>query len=155
VSSYAHPAYVAPISVEPAQTEVIRQASPAAGVAFTFALEGRWFVRLAAISFRLVTDANAANRVVSVNIEDPLGNVLATTTAALTQAATKTVDYTFLAGVGVVASITDVIALGPLPQVLARPTDVIAVRPSNIQVGDALTRVVTWIERYPSSGIDP
>src|SRR6266576_5273340 len=52
-----------------------------------------------ACSFRLVTDGNAASRIVVFSFTDASGTVIFPVASPFTQAAAKTTDYTFAVGI--------------------------------------------------------
>jgi hypothetical protein len=99
-----------------------------------------------------VSDGNAANRNVHVHFENPSGTVYTFTATSLQQAASKTVDYSFIAGVGANLSVTDLHAVSPLPPPFLRPTDIIRIAVTNIQATDQLSRIFLVLERYPTDG---
>jgi hypothetical protein len=73
--------------------------SPAAGAGFRFTVPGTYVTMVQAISFRLVTAADVANRVAVVSFLDSNGTPYAPIAAPFTQAASLTTDYTFAVGI--------------------------------------------------------
>lgn len=141
-----------PLGVGEGWHEVIRGDNPAAAADFTLAMDGRFTSRLLAVSFRLVADANAANRFARVVIEDAAGNVLAATLAGTAQTANQTIDYSFLANVAGTSVATAVAQVAPLAPIFLRPTDVLRIDNVNAQAGDQLSRVFVTAERFFTDG---
>lgn len=122
--------------------------SPAAGAGFVFPVDGRYYLRLITVFFRLVTDANAADR--SVNIQyrnhDDLPYLIAG--APVVQTASTTTDYAFQAFVGQSDWPVASTVLVTLPPVLLVPTHDFIITAENIQATDAFTRVRFLYERF-------
>jgi hypothetical protein len=141
-----------PLAVGAGWHEVIGGVAPAAAADFTLPMDSRYITRVLAVTCRLVSDANAANRSVRVLYEDSAGNVLALAGTSLQQAASKTVDYSFLVGVGAALTVTDLQSTAPLPAMFLRGTDVLRIDNVNAQAGDQLSRVFVTVERFFSDG---
>lgn len=73
--------------------------TPAAGAGFSFTDPGTMESIVSACSFRLVTDANVADRIVVFSFTDGSGTAIFPVAAPFTQAASKTTDYTFAVGI--------------------------------------------------------
>ena len=78
--------------------------------------------------------------------------LLALAGTSLQQAASKTVDYSFLVGVGAALTVTDLQSTAPLPAMFLRGTDVLRIDNVNAQAGDQLSRVFVTVERFFSDG---
>lgn len=122
--------------------------SPAAGANFTQLIEGRYHTRLVSLFVRLVTDANAANRTLRLELLDGQSNVFDVAGNPVTYPASSTEDYSFSAyqaqGEWEVAATN----LVPLHPVLLPPTFSFRIAVTNIQVGDQLSRI-RWVwERF-------
>lgn len=76
-------------------SEVVAVPKPPVDSGFTYTVSRYWEIS-DSLAFRLVTDANAANRQVTVNVNDGGGILLASFSAAAVQTASLTRDYVFL-----------------------------------------------------------
>lgn len=128
-------------------TEVVAPKSPAAGGGFTYTVERYWEVS-DSLAFRLVTDANAANRQVTVNVLDGGGVLLASFAAAAVQTAALTRDYVFLPNINTSSGPTNAIYYNPWYEGLLQPQFEIVVAIGAVQVGDQLSRIRLNQERF-------
>lgn len=67
--------------------------TPAAGANYTLAVPGQWEMRVLSVLFTFVADANAANRVVTLDHVSPDGKVFASSGASAVITATTTQAY--------------------------------------------------------------
>jgi len=130
--------------------EYVQAASPAAGAEFTQAIESRYHTRLISLFVRLVTDANVANRTLRLEYRDAEGNVFDVCGNPVTYPANSTEDYSFSVfqprGEWEVAATN----LVPLHPILLPPTFDFHIEVNNIQVGDQLSRIRFYWERFYS-----
>lgn len=137
----------------------LTKANPAAGVNFSFSFNAVLRTQVFNVRFRLVTDANAANRQVGITFTDANANIFSSSFIQATQAASLTVDYNFAVGVGpsfpgaatLIAIPTGDDVQGALPPVCISDTTVLASVVKNIQVGDQISAITircqTWNEQ--------
>lgn len=138
----------APFSHGRGFTEVASVASPAAGAGFTYTVGGTYWERLVALTFRLVSDGNAANRAVTAAIVDGNGHTLVTVPAAAVQAASLTRDYSFLAGQSSAIGPLGGVYLSPFPALFLQPAWTVVVGVDQVQATDAVTRIQVVRERF-------
>lgn len=143
-------ALVSPVAEGRALRDRLAGTQPSAGAGFSLSLDGRYTTRLVAITFRLVTDANAGTRTVRVAYKDAAGNLRAFVVAPLTQAASKTIDYSFARGISAASSVADLMACAALAELFLDPTDAIAVDIDTVKAGDQLSAIVLTVERFPT-----
>jgi hypothetical protein len=128
-------------------TEVVAPATPAAGAGFVYTVSQYWEVS-DSLAFRLVTDANAANRQVTVNVNDGGGVLLASFSAAAVQTAGLTRDYVFLPNLNAPSGPTVGIYYNPWYQGLLQPGFNITCTVGAVQVGDQISRIRLNQERF-------
>lgn len=128
---------------------IVAGTSPAAGANFTYTIPTGWLARLVGLQLQLVTDANAANRYVELSASDgatgiPLGF------GSSAHAASLTWIYTPFIGAAAQAEGTNG-ALKSFPLALnvwLKETWIVGISVRNIQVGDQLSGIVLWFERF-------
>lgn len=121
---------------------------PAAGADYTATLQryDRW--RLIALTFDLVTDANAANRYVQVQYLDGTGQPIARDITAAVQVASKTFHYAgALDGLVGVDALTDVTASFRLSGLWLEAGQRINVQVGAVQVGDVFSSMRFTFDR--------
>lgn len=123
---------------------------PAAGASFSLTVPGAFDTRLLSITYRLVTDANAANRAVTVDYDDGNGQLFAREGAGLVVTANTTQDFAGNVGRGVAEWAANTIVFHPLAESILEGGQKIQINVANIQVGDQLSRIVLKLERFPS-----
>lgn len=138
----------APIGHGRGFSELYAAPDPAANAGFTYTVEGGYWERLAALSFHLVTDSNSANRQVTLSFKDPSGAVLASISPASVQAASLAYDYTFLPTITSAQTVLSLGLLSPLPHFLLQPQWTAVVTIGSKQVGDQVTNIRVYRERY-------
>jgi hypothetical protein len=106
----------------------------------------RWI--LLAVCFRIVTDANVANRTPVLTVLDGSGTARASVAAGVATVASKTADYTFANGLaGWVAAGTSVVS-GAGPVLPLQDGDSLVISVDGVQAGDQVSRVrVTALQR--------
>lgn len=125
-------------------------AQPAAGANYTLSIPGQFATRLLAVTFRLVCDANAANRVVTVDYLDGAGNTYASAGAAAVITAGQTQDYFGSLDHGTSEWNTNTPVFFPLIDALLMPGRQLQITVANKQAGDQLSRIFKIWERYPT-----
>lgn len=115
--------------------------SPAAGAGLTITISPKYWERAMSLSFRLVTDANAANRQVTLSLVDEDGVLLDAVIPNGTQAASLTNDYVFSINQTTQNSRVAGVFLSPLFQQFIRPQWQLVVGITTVQVGDQVSNV--------------
>lgn len=123
---------------------------PAAGANYTLNIPGQFATRLLAVTFRLVCDANAANRVVTVDYLDGAGNTYCSSGAAAVITANQTQDYFGHVDHGTAEWNTNTPVFFPLADVILTPGRQMQITVANKQAGDQLSRIFKVWERYPT-----
>lgn len=129
-------------------SEVLTVPAPAVGVGFTYTNDGRYWELLDSISFRLVSDANAANRQVTLTITDGAGSALATLPSASLQVASKTYDYTFSPQFNTFNTVVANAITLPLPELFLQPAYSIVVAIGAVQAGDQVSAIRLYAQRF-------
>lgn len=129
---------------------VVPVAPPAPGQEWSIAAPGQGYWRILAARWVLVTDANVANRHVSLLLDDQT-DVLAGLPAGAVQAAGLTQSYSLFPG-------SPPGALAGAPWLLPAPTDGLVLMPGfrvrsstvAIQVGDQYSAIRLYVEELPT-----
>lgn len=129
--------------------------NPAAAGSFTRTVDGGVFERYVAISCRLVTDANVANREVVVQYRDSDGNVIDQNGINSVVTAGSTEDFFFNAFQPLVVVTVNSSALIPLHPVMLLPTWSMRILLVNAQAGDQLSRIRLVLEQFYSDADVP
>lgn len=130
--------------------QIIKGTSPAAGSSFTLAVDPRYVTRILTCLFTLSTDANAANRYVTVEALDGNGNSFAAEAAGVVVTANTTSQRfagSVTRGVAEWAANTDV--LFPLWRHMLKGGETVKINVAAIQAGDTLTAITFAVEQYP------
>ena len=112
-------------------------------------IDGQGFRLLTSLVFQLVTDANAANRLVTVEWQGGDGSAYAVAEVTAVQTAGNTNRYVFGLGYGVSSFATGTDGLAPLPWVLLSPGDTLALLVGSKQAGDHLQSIRGTWQRFP------
>lgn len=125
-------------------------AAPAAGAEFTISAPGQGLWRVVSLAFRLVTDANVANRAVSLVASDGTTTVWRASASAV-QAAGVTIDHGVYAGSSA-ALLTGSVAVFALPSdgLLLLPGWSLRSVTGNIQAGDQYSAIGALVEEFPN-----
>lgn len=129
-------------------SQVLRVTNPAAGAGLTYTNDGSYWELLDSLSFQLVSDANAANRQVTVTIRDGSGTALVTLPAASVQAASLTYQYTFSRDFSTFNTVVGLANTAPLPAIFLQPMFTVVVTVGTVQVGDQISNVRLYAERF-------
>lgn len=129
-------------------SEVLTVAKPAAGASgFTYTNSGAYWELLDSFSFRLVTDANVANRGVTVKVNDASGAVLVMAPPPIDQAAAITFDYCYAPQISS-NNAGQTAGMFPLPSVWLQPGFTVTVTIGSVQVGDQVSNIRLYAERF-------
>jgi hypothetical protein len=148
VSSLVAPLLDAPPLARLGLPELLKAESPAAGANFQYNVEGGFYERVLAISVRLVTSADAADRTLYVEYRDDADVRTGISGAPVTQSASTTTDYFFSAFLGQPDWAVAATVLVPLAPLLLLPTHDWRLVVDTIQATDALSRIRVWRERF-------
>lgn len=129
-------------------TEVVPVAKPAVALGFTYTVSSLYWELIDSLSFRLVSDANAANRQVLVTVNDGSGVPLAAFPAASVQAASLTNDYYFLASLSNFNTTVSTVSTNPIYTGFLQPTFTVVVTVGAVQAGDQISRIRLNLERF-------
>lgn len=127
---------------------VVNGVTPAAGANFslTWGVSEDWW--LYAVTFRLVTDANAANRSPTVDVDDGNGHLLTSNGIQGLTTANTTAIFSFQANRGQSEGNTNLQAFAPLLPVILEPSQALQINVLNKQAGDQLDRIVCTFLRH-------
>lgn len=114
---------------------VLASTDPAANTEHSITVPAGEQWDLLAINFSLVTDGNAANRTVTITIDDGT-TVYAKATGPVTQAASLTYNYTFGVGSALLTAVAGLNVTVPLPQLSLMPGHRIKTVTTNLQATD-------------------
>jgi hypothetical protein len=123
-------------------------AKPAVGGGFVYKNDGQYWEYIDALSFQLVTDSNAANRLVTLTVADGQGTALATVPSAAALTASKTGQYTYLDNYSASTGATDGPFLNVFPGVWLQPDYTVTVAIAGVQVGDQVSNIRVYAERF-------
>lgn len=131
-----------PQKYDPAPLEVVLGTTPAAGASFSLTTPGRPGWLLLAVTFRLVTDANVADRAVTVDYDDGNGSLFGSNGFGAVVTANTTELFAFQANVGQAAWNTQGQAFVPLLPVEFQGGQKLQINVLNKQATDQLDRIV-------------
>lgn len=144
---YAEPETI-PAGVGGGWQDVVAIPQPAAGAGVAYSIKGEYITRPVAITFRLVTDANVANRVAHVDFEDGNGGVYAFCSGGADQAAGLTWRYGFYPNAApTTSSVSPIKRTVPMPDVFLSPGHLLRIVVDNIQVGDQLSQIFLVLDQ--------
>jgi hypothetical protein len=141
------PATARPQKYAPRPLELVPGTSPAAGANFSLTSPGRPGWKLVAVLFRLVTDANAANRSVTVDYDDGNGSLFVSNGIQGVVTASTTALFCFTSGRTVSEANVNNQVFAPLQPAEFMGGQKLQVNVLNKQAGDQLDRVVLVFER--------
>lgn len=125
-------------------------ANPLVATGFSIPTSGAGEQTLEALTFTLVTDGNAANRIAVLKFLDPTGVSFAEIAASFTQAATLTSVYTFATGIQQFGANGAANIGVPVPPFKLDVSLSLSVSITNVQVGDQISKVrAAWL-RWPT-----
>jgi hypothetical protein len=129
-------------------------ANPGAATNATFTCDGRGRRRLITLVFTLTTDANAANRYVTVEYRGIASAAYAVNAASVLVTASSTQRFAGSIDRGVAEWNTGTDVLFPLEDVFIHPSDTVVIAVSGMQAGDTLTGIRGVMERFPMDAFD-
>lgn len=129
--------------------EPFRGVNPAAGVSFSLALSGKFRHRIKSCVFTLTTDANVANRYVTLEYEGDDGNPIWINAAAVVVTASSTQRFVGSSDrtVSEWAANTDV--LFPIDKMFL-DAGTLKINVAGVQAGDALTLIRFVWDKFPT-----
>jgi hypothetical protein len=133
-------------------SEVVLGASPAAGAGFSYQDSQGYATLLLSLTFRFVTDANAANRTVRVEYDDGNGSKFYRTVDGTVQTANTTAFWGFAVGQPSTDFDTNNFLSAPLAPLFIYPGQKAQVNVTNVQVGDQLSQIVLLCEKFLPAG---
>jgi hypothetical protein len=136
-----------PQKYDPEPLEVVLGTAPAAGASFSLTSPGRPGWQLLAVTFRLVTDANVADRAVTVDYDDGNGSLMASNGFGAVVAASTTELFAFQANVGQAAWNTRGQAFAPLLPAEFQGGQKLQINVLGVQATDQLDRIVMTFQR--------
>lgn len=140
----------APFTVGRVIPEIVPRANPAAGAGLTYTVGGRYWERIVSVDFKLVADANAANRIVSLAYQDQDGREYARAASPFAQTAAITTQYSFFVGGTQFGAAAAAAIGGPLPALFLRPGHKLVLAIAGVQVGDQVSLFTMYVERFPT-----
>lgn len=127
---------------------VVQMANPAAGANLSFTVPDNRVLHIRAIAMQFVTDANAANRYITVEITHPGAGPIVTG-SRVAHIASRDRQYTFAPGLTLPDLNVQDKFLGPLPvDTWVQEGNTIATLIEGIQVGDQLSNLALWVDSY-------
>ncbi len=132
-----------------AEHEVRAIPTPAVATGFTYTVPGTVLERVMSLSFVLVADANAANRICRVEYLAANGDVFASVAAPFTVTAAITSRLTFGVGLQQFGANAAAQIGGPLLPIKLRSGLSVRVAVLNVQVGDQISVAYLSVEQWP------
>lgn len=130
--------------------EPVYPANPGAGLQWAHKGDGRYYTRLLAATFTLVTSAVVANRFPAVTLTDSNGKVVTSVPAGGTVVASSTLNVFLATGAPAYAFGASGGTFGFLPDILIPPDWVWSSAVAGIDPGDQLSAVVLLVQRFPN-----
>lgn len=130
--------------------ETVAGVQPAAHAPYHLPADFRYITLPVFLTFRLVCDANAANRFVTVDYADGNGNVYASSGTAAATIASATQDFAAEHDRTVGEHTAGSKVFMPLAHDYVRPGYTITINVANMQAGDQLSRIVWGLDRLPT-----
>lgn len=140
----------APFSVGRVIPEIVKPATPGAGLGFTYTVGGKYWERIVSVDFKLVADANAANRIVTLAYQDQDAREFNRTASPFVQVATITTQYAFAIGMMQFGAASAASIGGPLPSLFLRPGHKLVASIAAVQATDQVSLITLYIERFPT-----
>jgi hypothetical protein len=111
----------------------------ASGFSYTYSTSEYWLLR--SLCFQMVTDANAANRIVSLDLIDGAGNKIGRYSSGFTQTATLTTVYTFALDIATYGANAAASIGAPTPEIWLHPGAKLTVNVAAVQAGDQISAI--------------
>jgi hypothetical protein len=122
--------------------------SPAVATGFTYTVSGSYWERLAALSFVLTSDSNAANRAVLLRVKDGTGATLVAVPTAAVQVATKVYTYSYWGDQSPATDAVGLVNAQPIPRLFLQPGFTVVVTIGAVQVGDQISAIRVYREAF-------
>lgn len=129
----------------------LRATTPAAGASFSVVLDSRYVWRVKHCVFTLTTDANVANRYVTLQATYPDGNANWVNAASVTVSANSTQRFVGSSDRTIAEWNTNTDVLFPIDQKFLRDGTTLTVTVTGIQVGDTLTKLYFTFDRFETN----
>jgi hypothetical protein len=123
--------------------------TPAVATGFTYVVPGTVRERIMAVSFVLVADANAANRLPRVEYLNAAGDVFASVAAPFVLTATLTSRFTFAVGLQQFGANAAAQIGGPLPPLKLNSGLSVRVSVGAVQAGDQISVASLFVDQWP------
>ncbi len=130
--------------------EVVYGTQPAAGANFAATNDSRFESRLLSVTFQLVTDANVANRFVSVDYEDGNGKLFCRCGIQGAVTAGTTARFAFSSQRTISEANVNNDVFAALQPAIVKGGQSVQINVANKQAGDQLSNIVLLFERYLS-----
>lgn len=127
--------------------------NPAAGNAFTYTVDGRYYERVLAVAFNLVTSAVVADRFAELFLMDNNGKNITAVPCGGTVAASTTLNVFLTADAPSYSGGNSGGTFGKLPDLLIPPGWKWQLDVFSMDAGDAINDVVLLVQRFPSDTI--
>lgn len=125
--------------------------APAAGATVSVTVDGRWTMRVLAARCTLTTDANVANRLVTLDYIDARGVTRLRNGAGVVWTANTTAQaFEFDAHRTVAEWAANTPVFAPVAPWLLPPGFTVKFNVTNIQATDQLSAVSLWVEKFPT-----
>jgi hypothetical protein len=144
-----------PAGIQPGWLDTLPFPNPAAGSAFTRAVPGELGERLITVTATLTTSAVVANRIVSITYLDRSGNAFASVQMSNAVVASSSVTVFGMATWPVSAKGASGISALPIPDLLLTPGMSWQLSVSNMDAGDTLTGINSYMWRFPATALLP
>lgn len=136
------------------QPELTYLPNPAVDTGFTIPIGDNYYERPIALSFKLVTDGNAANRQVALQLLTPTGLPLAAVPIASVQTASLTYVYSFLAQLTTATAVQALVVMSPLFSMIIPSSYSLAVTIGSKQAGDQVSNICWYRDRFSTDPKD-
>lgn len=130
--------------------EPVYVAKPAAGAGFTYTVDGRYFERMVAVSFQLVTSAAVANRFPQLFIQDTNGVAITSVPCGAVVVAGSTLTVSLALNAPSYANSASGGSFGYMPDLLLPPGWKVVLTVFGEDVADQVSNVVLLVQRYPN-----
>ena len=129
-------------------SEVVPRANPAVTAGFTYTVASSYWERLAAVSFVLTSDGNAANRSVLLTVKDGSGVALDAVPPAAVQVASKVYTYVYARNATPVNDTLGLVNVQRVPRIFLQPAFSLVVTLTAAQAADQISAIRLYLERF-------
>jgi hypothetical protein len=142
---------VSPFGYGKAYPDTIDVTTPAAGATASYTVPGDYYVRVVAARLSITTDANAANRLITLDYISGRGVTYMQNGAGLVVTASTTAQvFQWDAHRTVAEWAANTPVFAPLLSAFLPPSWVIKFNVANIQATDAISALRLWVENFPT-----